>query len=451
METSPTDSLIDRLRRTVLPPDGAGVDDGELLGHFIERHDEAAFAALVGRHGPMVWGVCRRLLHQHDAEDAFQATFLVLARKAASIRSKEVVGNWLYGVAHQTALQARRANARRGAREVQVTQMPDTEAVEPDLWVGLRPVLDEELSRLPHIYRTVIVLCDLEGRTRKEVAGHLGVPEGTVAARVARARALLAKRLTRRGVTLSGGALAAALAQQGASAGVPKAVVVSVIRAARAFAAGTAVPEAIRAHVAALAEGVMKTMMVSQFKVVVAVLFAVVCIGCTAAFLPPVAGPPPTAAGQSPTVAEPPPTVEKKDENVQGTAGQQGETDKDRLQGKWQITSLTVEGKVIRRGDKLAEWKDVFLNDVLIEGERLGQVKPDKGKFKLDDTRNPKQITIQDADGKLTFRGIYAIEGDTLKVCINGDGTDVRRPEEFVAKKGTPVVIVEFKKASAKK
>jgi DNA-directed RNA polymerase specialized sigma24 family protein len=108
----------------VLLPDGAGLGDGELLDRFIERHDEAAFTVLIDRHGPMVWGVCRRLLHRHDAEDAFQATFLVLARKAASIRSKEMVGNWLYGVAHQTALQARRTAARRRAREVQVGMPP---------------------------------------------------------------------------------------------------------------------------------------------------------------------------------------------------------------------------------------------------------------------------------------------------------------------------------------
>src|ERR1700731_1664883 len=121
MPTSPTISVIEHIRRVVLPRDGAGRSDGELLGCFIERHDETALAALVGRHGPMVWGVCRRLLSHHDAEDAFQATFLVLVRKAAPIRSREMVGNWLYGVAHQTALLARRTAARRRAREVQVT------------------------------------------------------------------------------------------------------------------------------------------------------------------------------------------------------------------------------------------------------------------------------------------------------------------------------------------
>src|SRR5262249_29964834 len=114
---------------------------------------------------------------------------------------KEMVGNWLYGVAHQTALQARRTATRRRAKEVQVTKMPDIEAVAPDPWADIQPLLDDELSRLPDIYRAVIVLCDLEGRTRRQVASHLGVPQGTVAARVARARAMLAKRLTQRGIT----------------------------------------------------------------------------------------------------------------------------------------------------------------------------------------------------------------------------------------------------------
>src|SRR5262245_10902551 len=115
MPISPTTNVIEQLRRAALLRDGAGLDDNELLGCFVERRDEAALAALVRRHGPMVWGVCRRLLSHHDAEDAFQAAFLVLVRKAASIVRREMVGNWLYGVAHQTALQDRRPTAGEGS------------------------------------------------------------------------------------------------------------------------------------------------------------------------------------------------------------------------------------------------------------------------------------------------------------------------------------------------
>jgi DNA-directed RNA polymerase specialized sigma24 family protein len=220
MAASQMNKVIQRLRRTMLLRDGAELTDGQLLGCFIEHRDEAAFAALMRRHGPMVWGVCRRLLHQHDAEDAFQATFLVLVRKAASIVPRERVANWLYGVAHQTASQARRTAARRRAREKQM--------------------LDQELRRLPDAYREVIVLSDLEGKTRKEVAQQLNLPEGTVASRLARARTMLAKRLARHGLALSGGALAALLSQKVASAGMPSSVMSSTIKAASSFAAGQA-------------------------------------------------------------------------------------------------------------------------------------------------------------------------------------------------------------------
>jgi RNA polymerase sigma factor (sigma-70 family) len=272
MLTSPINSVIEHLRTAVLL-DSSGLGDGELLRRFIEHRDEVAFAALVKRHGPMVWGVCRRLLNYHDAEDAFQATFLVLVRKAASIVPREMVGNWLYGVAHQAALQASRTAARRRAREVQVTVMSDPAAVQPDPWPDVQRLLDQELSRLPDIYRAVIVLCDLVGRTRKEVARQLGVPEGTVAGRLTRARAMLAKRLTQRGVTVSGGVLAAVLAQNGASAGVPDSVVSCTISAAGFIAGGQAAATGqVSAKAAVLTEGVLRAMMMSKLKAVIAVV-----------------------------------------------------------------------------------------------------------------------------------------------------------------------------------
>ena len=215
----------------------------------------------------MVWGVCRRLLAHHDAEDAFQTTFIVLVRKAGSVKPRGMVGNWLFGVARQVALQAR-TTVRRRVREVQVTQMPDVEAPQ-DRWADMRPVLDEELSRLPDHYRAVIVLCDLEGRTRKEVARQVGCPEGTVASRLTRARAMLAKRLTQRGVALSVAALAAVFSQKIASAGVPASVLTSTIKAASLCAAGQA---AVSLKVAALTEGVLKAMLVTKLKAGVAVV-----------------------------------------------------------------------------------------------------------------------------------------------------------------------------------
>jgi RNA polymerase sigma factor (sigma-70 family) len=171
--------VMRHLRRVALLQDGAGLTDAQLLEGFLARREEAAFAALVRRHGPMVFGVCRRVLGDiHDAEDAFQATFLLLVRKAASIVRREQVGGWLYRVAYRTALEAREIRARRRARERQVDAMPEPEAFLGDVWHGLQPLLDEELARLPEKYRVPILLCDLEGQTRKEVARQLKLPEG---------------------------------------------------------------------------------------------------------------------------------------------------------------------------------------------------------------------------------------------------------------------------------
>src|SRR6516164_1569915 len=172
MATSQMNRVIQHLRSVV--GDGAEMTDERLLEDYISHRDNVAFAALVRRHGPMVWGVCRRVLrNHHDAEDAFQATFLVLVRKAASISSRELLANWLYGVAHQTALKASAAAGKRKGREGQVIDMPEPAVTDQDQWRDLQSLLDEELSRLPGHYRGVIVLCDLEGKTRKEAAGHL--------------------------------------------------------------------------------------------------------------------------------------------------------------------------------------------------------------------------------------------------------------------------------------
>jgi RNA polymerase sigma factor (sigma-70 family) len=305
MEATTTTSAFQRVRRAVLVHDGAGLTDGQLLDLFIDHRDDAAFTVLVRRHGPMVWGVCYRILDRHDAEDAFQATFLVLVRKAATIRPREQVGNWLYGVARQTALLARRAAARRRGRERQVVAMPEPAVTDQDRWCDLQPLLDKELSRLPDKYRAVVVLCDLEGRTRKEVARQLDVPEGSVAGWLARARGMLAKRLALRGVSLSAGALAAAISQNTASAGVPTSAVSSTIQAATLVATRQAAASGvISTKVAALTEGVLKAMLVSKLKAVTAVLLVVLaCVGGgIVAVLP-------SAAGQ------PSPTSDKKDKD----------------------------------------------------------------------------------------------------------------------------------------
>jgi RNA polymerase sigma factor (sigma-70 family) len=270
MPTSPLSVVIQHLLAD-LGPDGAGMSDGELLVRFLSSRDDDALAALVRRHAPMVWGVCRRLLNHHDAEDAFQATFLVLVRKATAV-PRQAVANWLYGVARQTAVRLRATAAKRGRRETQVVTMP--EPTVPEVHdADLRSVLDEELSHLPDIYRGVLVLCDLEGRTRKEAARQLGIPEGSVASRLARARAWLAKRLTRRGFVLSGGSVAAVLSAASASA--PPALVASTIKAVTLVAAGQAAATGVSsATVAALTEGVINAMSIATVRGVVALALA---------------------------------------------------------------------------------------------------------------------------------------------------------------------------------
>ena len=191
---------LERLRRALAPDDTAGLGDAQLLARFVADRDQRAFAALVRRHGPLVLGVCRRLLrHQQDAEDCFQAAFLVLARRAGSVRQRASLASWLYGVAYRVARDAASAIARRRSRERQVERMPHPEVPpqEPQDW---RPLLDQELMALPEKFRAAVVLCDLEGRTRKEAACVLKIPEGTLSSRLAAGRRLLAQRLTRRGL-----------------------------------------------------------------------------------------------------------------------------------------------------------------------------------------------------------------------------------------------------------
>ncbi len=230
-----TSSLLER---------AGGMSDEDLLEQFLESSGERAedaFAALMRRHGPMVLGVCRHVLgRQQDAEDAFQATFLVLARKAGSIRARNVLGRWLYEVAFRIAVRARATMVRRQTQERQGAEMS---AVAPDqdhTWEEFGPLLHEELRRLPDKYRTPVILCYLEGKTNEEAAQLLKWPVGTVKGRLSRARDLLRSRLDRRGITLSLAFLAVALKQNRALAeGIPTQLVSGTTRMAVALKNGS--------------------------------------------------------------------------------------------------------------------------------------------------------------------------------------------------------------------
>jgi RNA polymerase sigma factor (sigma-70 family) len=267
MAATPLRKVIRQLRSVVARQDTVGLTEADLWQRYVQQRDEAAFETLVRRHGPMVLGVCRRVLrNEQDAEDAFQATFLVLVRRAASLRSPSMIANWLHGVAHRTALEVRKAAARRRAREAAA---PSRAVMPEDSWAELRAVLDQELGRLAEKYRAAVVLCDLEGKTRKEVAHQLGWAPGTVASRLARGRRILAKRLARRGFAPS--LLAVAAAEGTASACVPAELTASTVTAAYWSAtaeAATAVPSA---RAIAVTEGVLRSMFLTRVRNAVAV------------------------------------------------------------------------------------------------------------------------------------------------------------------------------------
>ena len=235
------------------------ISDAELLERFSLRRDEAAFAALVNRHGPMVQGVCRRIVgNAHAAEDVFQAVFLVLVRKSATIRRPEFLANWLYGVACRIARKARIKAIRNEARERWAEKVPTREQLLDMEWSELKQVLDEEMSQLPEKYRAPLVLCYLHGQTNAEAAAELGWPAGSISERLSRAREILRQRLTRRGLNLSSALLAVLLLQKAASATVSPVLVATTVESAVSYAADGNAAGALRPNVLELVRDAAK-------------------------------------------------------------------------------------------------------------------------------------------------------------------------------------------------
>jgi RNA polymerase sigma factor (sigma-70 family) len=370
--------------------------DQALLERFVRHKDGEAFAALVRRHGPMVRATCvRHLGDTPDADDAFQAVFVVLVRRAAVIYRRELLGPWLHTVAVRAARKAIALRQRRQSRERTVTHMPEPtlNPAEPRDWL---PMLDDAVQGLPEKYRVPLVLCELQGLSRAEAAGKLALAEGTLSSRLARGRELLRRRLLRRGVNVSAVALPAVLASQ-ASASVAPGLIASTTQAA--------LGGSIAAPVAAITHGVLSAMFIAKCKLV-----AVVLLGLSV-FL--------TGAGllawqlsaQTP---------------VAGNAG--AKKDRDALQGTWTVVSAQVNGQAINPNEEAA----IKGKPVVFKGDKL--IARHEGDYKLDETKTPRELDMIPSEGPpgekgQTFRCIYELKGDDLKLTFNGPNQP--RPKAF--------------------
>lgn len=277
MSSAQLRSVIGQFRRLLSRDGSSSLTDGQLLAEFVNCRDEASFEVLVWRHGVMVLNVCQRVLRDsHLAEDAFQAVFLIFARKASSVREHESVGGWLARVAYRTALRLKARSAREPSGEEDLSELPERSSADDLVWRDLRPVLDEEIDRLPEKFRVPFVLCYLQGHTNEEAAQQLGCPKGTVLSRLARGRERLRSRLLQRGVTLSAGWLAASLGPGASAAQAPAMLVGTTVKAAISFAAGQPAVGLVSAAAAALTEGVLHTMYLTKLKL----LAAAVALAC---------------------------------------------------------------------------------------------------------------------------------------------------------------------------
>jgi RNA polymerase sigma factor (sigma-70 family) len=302
--------LLQHLRHLIGSVPAAAMTDSELLERFVSRRDETAVEVLVRRHGPLVFGVCRRVLHNlHSAEDAFQATFLILARKAPSLVRRERLGSWLYKIAYRLALRARANEVRRQQREARAARSrpdPASHATSPgDLIVAL----EVELQRLPARHRDPLVLCYLEGKTNQVAARVLRCPSGSMSARLAQARERLREGLARRRFVAPAAGIAGLLATAAAEAAVPPQLLVNTVRAAMWFASAEAgCAGAVSGQAAALARGVFRTMFLNKLKIATAAFLAAAMLGTGATMLlraAPQAGPPAQAASPQPREERP--------------------------------------------------------------------------------------------------------------------------------------------------
>jgi RNA polymerase sigma factor (sigma-70 family) len=436
-----TETLGDVLRRIGRSAGLQGVlslSDAQLLERFAARRDEPAFAALMVRHGPMVLCVCRRMLHDAgQAEDAFQAAFLVLARKAATIQRRPLLSAWLYGVAYKVAARLRGRVGKRQAREKPTDLDALPAAAERDAR-DLQPVVQEEVHRLPDKYRHPVILCYLEGKTHEEASLLLRWPLGTVKGRLARARDLLRSRLTRRGVTAGEGAWTSALL---ACPMAPRAVLVdATIRAASSFAAGDATAGGLASvRALALTQGALRTMILTKVKIAAALALIAALLGGVGTYF---------SSGWAAEPGDGPKALARAAEKP--AAADKGKDDKEAIRGAWQVIGLETGGKDAPDND---ETKLIKSGKCVITADKMtSTVGPAEHvtSYKLDPTKKPKEIDVTPQDGPENEKGkvipaVYSLEGDVLKVCFPSPKNPTR-PTEVATKEGGDAMLLILKR-----
>jgi RNA polymerase sigma factor (sigma-70 family) len=434
---SESGSLLAFIRRIAASRSHSDLTDGELLHRFAVQREASAFSTLMHRHGPMVLGVCQSILQDaHDAEDAFQATFLVLVRKPKTIGKPASVASWLHGVAYRLAMKARGEAARRRACERQAVTMPSCQPQEEVIWRDLRPVLHQEVDRLPDRYRLPFVLCYLEGKTNEEAAHLLGWPKGTVLSSLSRARERLRRRLTRRGLALASGLLAAMPSPTAALADVPAALAENTFQAALLYTTGSGAVGGIGAPVLAYAEGMLHATFVAKVKRTAVILLALTAGGFGAGVgyrvrqgghegIASVKPPPPESLPR-----EKPPRATQVSHRPAGERG--------KLQGTWRVAGAQRYGRAI---DVLKDRRLVIAGDRFTlsggRGEVSGIIRsaPMEGKFTLG-RNNPAGIDLMESSallGNWHLHGIYSLDGKSLKIRLR-NANDDERPGPFVTK-----------------
>ncbi len=444
-------ALIEHIRRLVDPLGDRDVTDGQLLDRFTRDRDEGAFAGLVRRHGAMVLGACRRVLGQEqDAEDAFQATFLVLARKAGSIRQQSVAG-WLFTVARHLAARAKVQAERRRTRERELPVPVVCDAGTAAAGSEIRRILDEELHRLPDKYRDVVLLCCLENKTLAEAAGQLGWKPGAVKKRLECARRLLRGRLTRRGLTVSAALLAGLGADQAVGAAVPLTLAEGTARAAVVFAAGSAGAPAVSAGVLSLALGGLTTMAVTKFKLVATMVLACVLAGGGGAVLLRGADGPATdrPAAEEPKAVEPKakrvlvqvePTPEAPRTTYRVTAVKHGPGEVAAVSPDRKIVAMLQDGKIrlihVGSGKVLMQLVEPKVRALAFSPDQKILAAAGGGKIRLVDAATGKiirEIAVPES-GKIAF----SPDGRTVTATITWDLQTGRQLGVVLKKPPTP-------------